>query len=510
MRRNGIKAFISNEAAAIAPMYAIALFGLVGIAGVGFDYGRLMSMDSELQNAADQAALAAATQLDGREGAMVRARNAANDYLASADSQWVNQTRMSNDGEGRAITADILTFRFYESYDGETDTFGTEITDDEDAEDANVVSVTVNGREVFYALTPIVGAISSGDIAANAVAGLQAASCNVPPLMFCAPSGDNNFPTDDDIGIGIDLHEAPQSTDFFAPGNFDFLAIDYEGIRNNEQNKTLGLNSDLAGCTGAVIETRPGNRTPEVRAVNTRFDLYGPGTPNCRSGGDFCPAQVVRHNSVRRVTFNGNNPNNSCSTLTGGDIIPVSEVPASLNVGNQGFPLDACQISGSCLSFGDGNWDANSYMMNVHGQPNAGVIPGLDLDGNGTITRYEVYKWELADASRRQPRELGRIVDGNRTTLYCSAPTPTNGTPVIPSTTQKDRRVVTVASVDCTDLSGRDAIKTIRWVDLFLLQPANITSSDKQILAEIVGPAQRPGGGQAFQYYGRNKAVLLR
>ena len=77
MRRNGIKAFISNEAAAIAPMYAIALFGLVGIAGVGFDYGRLMSMDSELQNAADQAALAAATQLDGREGAMVRARRRA-------------------------------------------------------------------------------------------------------------------------------------------------------------------------------------------------------------------------------------------------------------------------------------------------------------------------------------------------------------------------------------------------------------------------------------------------
>ena len=56
--------FWRDEGAAIAPLYALALFGLIGMAGVGWDYGRLMAMDSELQNAADQAALAAATQLD--------------------------------------------------------------------------------------------------------------------------------------------------------------------------------------------------------------------------------------------------------------------------------------------------------------------------------------------------------------------------------------------------------------------------------------------------------------
>src|SRR5262245_10101024 len=83
---------------AIAPLYPIALPALIVTAGVGWDYSRLMAMDSELQNAADQAALAAATQLDGGDDAITRATAAAQDYLADADSDWVNETRMANDG----------------------------------------------------------------------------------------------------------------------------------------------------------------------------------------------------------------------------------------------------------------------------------------------------------------------------------------------------------------------------------------------------------------------------
>ena len=64
MRRSFLSYFFRTDQAAIAPLYALALFALVGMAGIGFDYARLVSMDTELQNAADQAALAAATQLD--------------------------------------------------------------------------------------------------------------------------------------------------------------------------------------------------------------------------------------------------------------------------------------------------------------------------------------------------------------------------------------------------------------------------------------------------------------
>ena len=40
---------------------------------------------------------------------------------------------------------------------------------------------------VANALTPVVGALNSGDIKAAAVASLQSAICNAPPLMICNP-----------------------------------------------------------------------------------------------------------------------------------------------------------------------------------------------------------------------------------------------------------------------------------------------------------------------------------
>lgn len=502
-----------DERGAVAALYAIALFGLVAIAGVGWDYGRLMAMDSELQNAADQAALAAATQLDGRAGAIARAQAAANNYLASAASDFVNVTRLANDGEGRPITN--LTFTFYDGYDTATDTFGAVTTDDDDAK---VVQVTVNGREAFYALTPVVGLISSGEIAAQAVAGLESSACNVPPLMFCAPSGNNNFPTTADIGKAVDLRERPQGSSEWTPGNFDLLQIAYDNIAPNNQNRTLGLNSDYLGCTGSAILTRPGERDTENRAVNTRFDIYPNGNNmSCQGNGDFCPAQVVRNTTqVRRITFRSNagngNPPPTCATATAADytLVDASTMPAGYSAASQGFPLDNCQLNGlaGCQSFGDGVWNFNQYMADVH--PGAS-INGIDANNDGRITRHEVYNWERSDASRTVSRQIGADIagKGNEVTRYCTHPTP-KSTAVVPSSTQKDRRVVTVASVDCTGQGGRFAIDTIRWVDLFLLGPVTGSAGSAELRAEIIGPARRADGGSGFQTFGRNKPVLLR
>src|SRR3546814_957931 len=61
-------------------------------------YARLASLDTELQQAADHAALAAASQLDGETGACARAAQA-------ASAMVVNETRFANDGQG--ITIDV-------------------------------------------------------------------------------------------------------------------------------------------------------------------------------------------------------------------------------------------------------------------------------------------------------------------------------------------------------------------------------------------------------------------
>ena len=512
MPRRSVSEFWHDEGAAIAPLYAMALFGLITAAGVGMDYGRMMAMDSELQNAADQAALAAATQLDGGDDAITRAEAAARDALATASSEWVNVTVMSNDGDGIGITD--LSFEFYESYDSATDTFGAVATNGADAE---VVMVTVNGREAFFALTAVVDALSSGDIEANAVAGVETATCNVPPLMFCVPSGDTDFPGTGDIGKGISMHVRANQAESWAPGNFGFLDIEYTNIDPNHQNHMTGMNSDFLGCAGDVIESRTGSRTPEMRALNTRFDIYeNGGQVDCQGNGDFCPSQNTTKNWVVAQSFNSsdtasgpgcatspNNPTWVETASTSGATDPATEA---------GFPQDTSTIDG----YGNGIWAADSFMTANYG---AGSLSGVtDLDGNGSISRYEVYKWQLENISGRLGQ--GTKVGYNSTlgnngkysgTAYCAYPQSISETPVVPSSTQKDRRIITVAAVDCSGLNGHAPVNILRWVDLFLVQPASSSGADKSFYAEVMGEAEPPGADQAsFQYYGKNKPVLLR
>jgi len=371
MHRSIISRFIRNDAAAIGPLYALAIPVLVVMGAIGFDYGRLMALDTELQNAADQAALAAATQLDGGDDAMIRARDAANDTFANSGSEFVNETRFANDRGGRPITS--LNFEFYNGYAG--DTPGAEVTSDDDGAQAKVVQVTVNARRVFYALTPLVGAFNSGDVIGRAMATIQNATCNVPPMMFCVPTGDSGFPGTDDIGKGLKLHfktngnadctgqgcgKNTTDTSDWAPGNFGFLDIDY-GITGNDKVRTVGLNSDFLGCAGEAVESDPGFRTPQGSALNTRFDLYTApiNNPNaCDGDGNYCPGTNTRKNytvtETKTIRVRRNDPDPATPNCGNYD----SRTDYVANAAAKNFTQDTCFSGGACSSsiVGNGNW----------------------------------------------------------------------------------------------------------------------------------------------------------
>ena len=78
---SGIIKLWKDERGAVSPTVALSLVGLIASGGIAFDYAQLAALDTELQQAADQAALAAATQLDGATGACVRAAAAASSLL---------------------------------------------------------------------------------------------------------------------------------------------------------------------------------------------------------------------------------------------------------------------------------------------------------------------------------------------------------------------------------------------------------------------------------------------
>ena len=83
MSWSGLRKFRQSEGAAVAPTVALALFALIAAGGLAFDFARMANLDTELQTAADQAALAAASQLDGAANARNRATTAANSLISN-------------------------------------------------------------------------------------------------------------------------------------------------------------------------------------------------------------------------------------------------------------------------------------------------------------------------------------------------------------------------------------------------------------------------------------------
>jgi Flp pilus assembly protein TadG len=68
---------------AILPYVAIMLIAIIGLAGLAIDGSRLMSVQTQLQNAADALALAGAAELDRRPDSITRARAAIDSLIAN-------------------------------------------------------------------------------------------------------------------------------------------------------------------------------------------------------------------------------------------------------------------------------------------------------------------------------------------------------------------------------------------------------------------------------------------
>jgi Flp pilus assembly protein TadG len=539
---NRLSSFRNDQSGAVAVTYALALTGLITIAGVGFDYARLMTVDSELQSAADEAALAAATQLDGRIGAIDRANKAVKDYFAKANSTSavVNRTLLANDKLGSALTG--VTFTFYKSFDSAADSFGAVVlTSSSTADaDAKVVKVTIGGRKAFYALTPIVGAFTSGNLSADAVAGLQSSVCKVPPLMICNPNepAGLNFPTASDRGKGVKLEAGGGGA--WAPGNYGYLNF---GNGAHDLAEGLGANGSVDNCVDqTTLTTKTGNNASVTKALNTRFDLYENGLTNYCTGTTCSPALNVGKDLVHLAWGTGNNQSNDPSykgsngnNSNGVGSQKAWDLPTNRYLGtstpvpdNMGLPRDICHATssaGSCTNgrYGDGIWDRTLYFQVVHPGTSASVAQTWAGRATlGDLSRYDVYKWEIATSGMLADRQAelrqkyngqGNPV-GQKNLPFYAFSTPKYATGLAESSNQKDRRVLTAAVVNCTanNVSGNTQIYDIaNWIDIFLVEPSinrTYTNSD-QIYGEIIGVATKPGGGTAFQYYGRQKAVLL-
>ncbi len=516
MNRNPVTRLIQDDRGAVAATYALSLTALVIIAGVGFDYGRLAAMDSELQNGADQAALAGATQLNGASDACLRAATAAVGMVT-------NTTVVANSSHAISIPSETGcdatgSVKFWQKADRSlAATTGA---------NAHFIEVSVASHSVDYAFTPIAGLLT-GSVTAAAMAGLGSSVCKVPPVFMCNPnqSGDPDFTIANYIGKGLRLI-ANDGGSTYGNGNFGYLQ-NGSGNGTGPIKEALGRETVPGDCiSAAAVQTKTGAIVTVLDALNTRFDVYANGlTQTCSGNNSLCPPSA---NSRKDLMFKGNN-NNNCAFTTGNGgngwheapnpYIPTSAtvplIPAEIApLSPMGYPRDMCHAiggTGSCGGgqVGTGTWDRNAYFKTN----SANYAASFDIAatfGTATPTRYQVYRYEAANAgSRLQTQTQGGMT--SRPAPYCRTPGVAVGGAAI------DRRVLSVAVVNCTGANLSNPIEPIKWVDVFLTEPSvnrrsgttHITEQS-DVYVEVIEATTLGGGSTAAQLIRRDVPYLVR
>ncbi len=534
--RSMAKRLLSDESGAIAALYALALPALIAIGGVAFDYARLAAMDSELQNAADQSALAAVTQLDQQVGACSRAS-------AAAVALVTNNTLFANEvGGTRAV---VISAEATCDATGKIKFWQDKAKTTAATTDANArfVEVTVNARTARYALTPIVGAFNSGAIDATAYAGLGSAICKVPPVMICNPNeaADPNFTTANYVKKGLKLVSVGNGNSAWAPGNFGYLDTGSPTSNpNTELRQALGWITPPGDCSAiGGVRTRTGAGTTVTQAINTRFDIYERANTNAASGkgsngnggnascptGGVCPASI---NSIKDVIIKGTpNAANKCGFAKNEWELPDKEyLPSSATANmatadlpdSMGHPRDKCHAvdsgtTGACLGpIGDGDWDRDAYFQVNYGWsssdwPTFTATPSNPLPSNPS--RFQVYTWEIIHLGESiggktilgtTSRTVGSLDDFDRP--VCSA-LQGYGSGLTPGGSTVDRRRISAAVINCTAQSvngGGNTVYTVqKWIELFLVEPSlNRSRTDaNDVYAEVIGETSLFGAGGA-------------
>ena len=463
--------FGRDEGGAVLVFWGMFLAVAFGFLALAVDFGRVAGTQTELQSFADQVALAAAGELDGRADAITRATAAADRLIADWQTFAAGSRTLSGSDDF------TLTFR---STLPSSDTVGATATTTDPAL-ARFVTVTVNTQNVPTPYAYVAGVLSGNrgrddsQIFAEATAGTSAFACDVTPLMFCVP--DSTWRADANRGRQIMLRSGGQGA-AWGPGNFGFL--DPTTLPTDEAGPCAGLNGAnlyrcLVGAERAVtsclrvdqrVDTETGQRVGLAEAFNTRFDIYRGNMNGVTNDPAYRPAPNTVQGTLPRggSSCRGNNTDVS-------DALPL--------------PRDTCITTGTCGRFGDGNWNRTAYFNQNHG--------GIPPTGTGaSSTRYAVYLAEIAQAnSRPAPNNVplpGKLETG-APQCHRSGPSP-----------DPDRRTIIAAAVDCTaqNISGNTRnVVPLEYVKLFMTEPVASPggTSDAEIMVEVVGGVGGVGSG---------------
>ena len=245
-----------KERGSVLAVSAVGMLAFILAAGLTVDISHFYLVKTELQNAADAAALAGASALNSDDGGIDRANGFARESL---NKYGFNET---------SIPGENITVLFSRNLSGP---YVSAAAAKGDARNIRFVQVTLPPSAVS---STFAGSVIGSSINLNATA---TAGTSVPLNTFCdyipvtAIDNDPNyfFP-----GNTYTIRRPPGGA--VSPGNYQILAIDGSGASDDR----IGLGKGVRNCVGAgsYVQTKPGVNAGAVRqGLNTRFGDYGGG-----------------------------------------------------------------------------------------------------------------------------------------------------------------------------------------------------------------------------------------
>ncbi len=477
--RNLFSRMSKDERGAAIIYFTVFAGVLIGFVGMAVDFGRINMTHSQASAAADAAALAAASQLDGSGTAITRALDASFNTPLIVN----NQNYAQSIDPGRVITMTNIRFLF-DLPPNDTDPI-TAIYETTDPFEARFVEVTTEQliHQNFF-LTAI-GADPTALSSATAVAGFKQVVCRVSPLMICNP---NEAAPPDGQGIGANfnvgdwrgrqvLAKTQGAGASWAPGVFGLLKTDSGNGAKAIAEEIASANGPNQ-CFGSKVDIKPGSTESTRTSFNVAFDIYE--NPffggNASADLEFRPAKNVVKGRV---------------PIPSGNVCKKNEFtePGPMTATKMGRDsnMDPAATNSASPRFGNGLWNCLEYWAVNHPDSVGDPAPtGCEGPGIKGMSRYDIYRHEI-DTDNIPNNFSGDPLnpggeDGNPQCY--SDPLPAD---------DKDRRILFMAVVNCQehDIHGSEVdVPVINFLKLFITEPVGDESvpgaNDSDFYLEIV------------------------
>lgn len=296
-----------RQRGAVAIVVALAIVVLVGFLGLVIDLGRMFVIKTELQNATDACALAAAQELDGTPDGLKRA--------VATGTTVGNRHKANFQGTALTFTADDISFSTVLSPNSNYRTIEYAATTATYA----MCTMPMTGINTFFIqilnLLPGVN-IGPQTVSAYAAATLISASTScMIPLGMCQPASPSpcvGGGEPDSLGFcpGQWYNGKFDAATGGMTGSFNWIDFTPPGGGNSEIRDWL-LSGGYCDASIDMPVGNPGNQSGVDPAWNSRFGLYGPqnydvvSAPPDFTGFAYTTTNWKDENGISRNAFNG-------------------------------------------------------------------------------------------------------------------------------------------------------------------------------------------------------------